>query len=165
MSLKIRLAPDERIVINGALIQADGRCSLVFLNNCSFLTEKHIMRPAEANTPARRIYFMTQNSYMATDAERPPLLATLRDLIADFRQATTVESVRDTLDQIRDLVEKGEYYPALKLTEVIMRHEDRHLGNPGWMEARRQAEAARREAPGNAASGPAQQNEGSAPRR
>jgi flagellar biosynthesis repressor protein FlbT len=161
VSLKIRLAPDERIVINGALIQADGRCSLVFLNNCSFLTEKHIMRPAEANTPARRIYFMTQNSYMATDAERPPLLATLRDLVADFRQATTVESIRDTLDQIRELVDQGEYYPALKLTEVIMRHEDRHLGNPGWMETRRQAEAARREASGHVPSA----SDGQAPRR
>ncbi|HSK38323.1 MAG TPA: flagellar biosynthesis repressor FlbT [Arenibaculum sp.] len=138
MSLKIRLAPDERIVINGALIQADGRCSLVFLNNSSFLTEKHIMRPAEASTPARRIYYMIQNSYMANDAERPPILATLHDLIGDFHQATTVQSIKDTLDEIRELVANAEYYPALRLSEVVMRHEDRHLGNPKWTESRRQ---------------------------
>jgi flagellar protein FlbT len=126
VSLKIRLAPDEKIVINGALIQADGRCSLVFLNNCSFLTEKHIMLPAEASTPARRIYFVIQNCYMATDEERPPLLESL--------------SIKDTLDRIRELVAAGEYYPALKLSEVVMRHEDLHLGNPSWTETRRRAE-------------------------
>src|SRR3712207_9423336 len=74
VSLKIRLAPEERIVVNGALIQADGRCTLIFLNNVSFLTEKHIMPPHAASTPARRIYFMIQNSYMANDQERPGLL-------------------------------------------------------------------------------------------
>jgi flagellar protein FlbT len=144
VSLKIRLAPDEKIVINGALIQADGRCSLVFLNNCSFLTEKHIMLPAEANTPARRIYFMIQNCYMATDMERPPLLDALKHLVEDFHAATTVQSIKDTLDHIRELVVGGEYYPALKLSEVVMRHEDRHLGNGSWTEGRKKAEAAER---------------------
>lgn len=144
MSLKIRLAPDEKIVINGALIQADGRCSLVFLNNCSFLTEKHIMLPAEAGTPARRIYFVIQNCYMATDGERPPLLESLTHLVDDFHAATTVQNIKDTLDRIRELVAAGEYYPALKLSEVVMRHEDLHLGNPSWTETRRKTDGAER---------------------
>jgi len=139
VSLKIRLAPDERIVINGALIQADGRCSLVFMNTCSFLTEKHIMRPQEANTPARRIYFMIQNSYLATDAERPPMLVTLHSLIDDFYEATTVATVKETLEAIRQLVGAGSYYQALKLSETVMRHEDKHLGNRHWQEERKAA--------------------------
>ncbi|WP_207476493.1 flagellar biosynthesis repressor FlbT [Arenibaculum pallidiluteum] len=137
MSLKIRLAPDERIIINGALIQADGRCSLVFLNTSSFLTEKHIMRPQEASTPARRIYFMIQNSYLATDAERPPMLLTLHRLIDEFHEATTVQSVKDTLESIRKLVAEASYYQALKLSETVMRHEDKHLGNRYWQDERK----------------------------
>jgi flagellar protein FlbT len=148
VSLKIRLAPDERIVINGALIQADGRCSLVFLNTSAFLTEKHIMRPAEASTPARRIYFMTQNCYMATDAERPPMMATLHQLIDEFRETTTVESVKETLERMRTLVDEGGYYQALKLSETVMRHEDKHLGNRSWQEERKAAQAARGAAEG-----------------
>ncbi len=142
MSLKIRLAPDERIVINGALIQADGRCSLIFLNNSAFLTEKHIMRPAEANTPARRIYFMIQNSYLATDQERPPMMVTLHHLIDEFHEATTVDTMKETLARMRVLVDEGAYYQALKLSETVMRHEDKHLGNRSWQEDRKSAQAA-----------------------
>lgn len=139
MSLKIRLAPDERIVVNGALLQADGRCSLIFLNNVSFLTEKHIMPPAAASTPARRIYFMIQNSYMANEAERPPLLRLLNQLIDEFHEATTVPAIKDTLDQIRRLVDQGAYYQALKLADVVMKHEDKVLGLPSWTETRNDA--------------------------
>ncbi|WP_198038935.1 flagellar biosynthesis repressor FlbT [Skermanella stibiiresistens] len=137
MSLKIRLAPEERIVVNGALIQADGRCTLIFLNNVSFLTEKHIMPPQAASTPARRIYFMIQNSYMATDQERPPLLATLDGFVDDFHEATTIPAIKDTLESIRSLVHQGEYYQALKLADTVMKHEDRFLDQPSWQEARK----------------------------
>jgi flagellar protein FlbT len=137
VSLKIRLAPEERIVVNGALIQADGRCTLIFLNNVSFLTEKHIMPPQAASTPARRIYFMIQNSYMATDQERPPLLLTLEGFIDDFHEATTHPTIKETLQKIRDLVKHGEYYQALKLADTVMRHEDRFLDQPSWQETRK----------------------------
>mgnify|MGYP002716648153 CR=1 FL=1 len=137
VSLKIRLAPEERIVVNGALIQADGRCTLIFLNNVSFLTEKHIMPPQSASTPARRIYFMIQNSYMATDQERPPLLETLEGFVDDFHEATTVPAIKETLESIRSLVQRGEYYQALKLADAVMKHEDRFLDQPSWQDARR----------------------------
>jgi flagellar protein FlbT len=137
VSLKIRLAPEERIVVNGALIQADGRCTLIFLNNVSFLTEKHIMPPQAASTPARRIYFMIQNSYMATDQERPPLMTTLESFIDDFFQATTVDAIKETLQSIRQLVARGEYYQALKLADTVMKHEDRFLDQPSWQDSRK----------------------------
>jgi flagellar biosynthesis repressor protein FlbT len=137
VSLKIRLAPEERIVVNGALIQADGRCTLIFLNNVSFLTEKHIMPPQAASTPARRIYFMIQNSYMATDQGRPPLMTTLESFIDDFFQATTVDAIKETLQSIRQLVARGEYYQALKLADTVMKHEDRFLDQPSWQDSRK----------------------------
>ena len=137
VSLKIRLAPEERIVVNGALIQADGRCTLIFLNNVSFLTEKHIMPPQAASTPARRIYFMIQNSYMATDQERPPLLKTLEGFIDDFFEATTIATIKETLQKIRELVERAEYYQALKLADTVMKHEDRFLSQPSWQDSRK----------------------------
>jgi flagellar protein FlbT len=137
VSLKIRLAPEERIVVNGALIQADGRCTLIFLNNVSFLTEKHIMPPQAASTPARRIYFMIQNSYMATDQERPPLLTTLENFIDDFFQATTMDAIKETLESIRQMVARGEYYQALKLADTVMKHEDRFLSQPSWQDSRK----------------------------
>jgi flagellar protein FlbT len=130
--------PEERIVVNGALIQADGRCTLIFLNNVSFLTEKHIMPPHAASTPARRIYFMIENSYMANDQERPGMLHILSGLIDDFFEATTVLAIKETLLKTRELVDQGEYYQALKLADAVMKHEDQFLGQPNWQELKRQ---------------------------
>ena len=137
MSLKIRLAPEERIVVNGALIQADGRCTLIFLNNVSFLTEKHIMPPQAASTPARRIYFMIQNSYMATDQERPPLLTTLENFIDDFLRRRPWTRSRKPWSRSANLVARGEYYQALKLADTVMKHEDRYLSQPSWQDSRK----------------------------
>jgi flagellar protein FlbT len=132
LSLKIHLGPGEHIIINGALIQAVESCHLVFINNASFLTQRHIMPPAAANTPARRIYFTIQNAYLAGDSEREPLLATLNELIDDFAEATTVESIKTTLQTLRDHIANAQYYKALKLAMIVIKHEERVLGLESW---------------------------------
>ena len=59
MGLKLSLKPGEKFVVNGAvLVNADRRSSLVIENTASVLRERDIMQPEDANTPAKRIYFV-----------------------------------------------------------------------------------------------------------
>jgi flagellar protein FlbT len=132
LSLKIHLGPGEHIIINGALIQAVESCHIVFINNASFLTQRHIMPPTAANTPARRIYYTIQNAYLASDADRPPLLEALDELVDDFAGATTVESIRTTLQTLKDHIINAQFYQALKLAMIVIKHEERVLGLEGW---------------------------------
>jgi flagellar protein FlbT len=65
MPLKLSLKPGEKLVINGAVVEnGDRRATLVLQNKASVLREKDIMQQADANTPARRIYFPVMMMYL-----------------------------------------------------------------------------------------------------
>ena len=42
--MQIHLKKGEKLYVNGAVIRADQRCSLEFLNNVTFLLENHVMQ-------------------------------------------------------------------------------------------------------------------------
>ena len=69
MPLKLSLKPGEKFVLNGAVItNGDKRASLVIQNKAALLREKDIMQPADANTPARRIYVPIMMMYLDAEA-------------------------------------------------------------------------------------------------
>lgn len=125
MGLKLNLRTNERIVINGAVITALKPTSILINNQVAMLLERQIMRPENANTPARHIYFAIQCAYMAEAGEKPRFLASTDSYISDFAQATTLPQVLDLLGQIRRHVAAGAYYDALKLCLSLMDIEDR----------------------------------------
>jgi flagellar biosynthesis repressor protein FlbT len=68
MALKISLKPGEKFVVNGAVVtNGDRRSSFVIQNKVSILRERDILTEAEANTPARRVYFPIMLSYLDAD--------------------------------------------------------------------------------------------------
>jgi flagellar biosynthesis repressor protein FlbT len=65
MALKISLKPGEKFVVNGAVItNGERRSSFVIQNKVSILRERDILTEAEANSPARRVYFPIMLSYL-----------------------------------------------------------------------------------------------------
>jgi flagellar protein FlbT len=83
-----------------------------------------------ANTPARRIYFALQTAYIGDHDERRAGLDLSRNLISEFREATTSDMVRDLLDRALKAAEADQCYQALKLARRVMRHEEVVLGLP-----------------------------------
>jgi flagellar biosynthesis repressor protein FlbT len=63
--MKVSLRPGERIFINGAVLRADRKVSIQFLNDVTFLLENHVLQPEAATTPLRQLYFIVQT--MAID--------------------------------------------------------------------------------------------------
>lgn len=62
--LRISLRDGEKIVVNGAVLKAVGRTDLVVENQVSILRGRDVMKPEEATTPARQLYFHTIMAYV-----------------------------------------------------------------------------------------------------
>ncbi|OYV67583.1 MAG: flagellar biosynthesis repressor FlbT, partial [Acidiphilium sp. 21-66-27] len=88
-----------------------------------FMFGKQILRPDEVNTPAKQIYFALQTAYIGTNEERDAALIRARELIEQFKQATTSVLAREILDRALECAKADDCYEALKLSRRIMRHE------------------------------------------
>jgi len=77
---------------------------------------------------ARRIYFAIQSAYIGADDERTRGLATARQLIDEFRAATTSARAREILHEALEAATADDCYRALKLMRHIIRHEDAVIG-------------------------------------
>ncbi len=112
------------MVINGAAIRFRTKTRLELASHARFLFGKQLMSPADATSPARRIYCALQTAYIGNEDERPQALETAQALIAMFREATTSPTARLILDEIAEAARIDHCYQALKLTRRIIRHED-----------------------------------------
>ena len=127
-NLILELHAGEAMIVNGASLRFRTRTRIELTTHARFLFGKQIMTPDQADSPARRIYFALQLTYIGTDDERVRGMTQVRTSIADFRAATTSTLAREILDRVLSLVEADECYAALKLTRRIIRHEDTVLG-------------------------------------
>lgn len=65
MSLKIRLKPQEKLLIGSAVVTNGDRATEFFIENkVPILREKEIMKEEAASTPGRQIYFLVQLMYV-----------------------------------------------------------------------------------------------------
>ena len=127
-NLVLELRQGELMIINGAPIRFRTRSRIELTAHARFLFGKQIMLPADADSPARRIYFALQSAYIGDDAERARGLSSAREVIAEFRAATTSALARDILDRALAAAEADDCYQALKLARRIIRHETAVLG-------------------------------------
>lgn len=122
MALKITLKPNERMIIAGAAITNGGSAAnLIIENNVPILREKDILGKKDADSPARRIYFVVQIMYLD-----PENLAAHHqsywDLVRDFIKAAP--SSLPIIEKISRQILAGRYYKALKCSRTLIEYED-----------------------------------------
>jgi flagellar protein FlbT len=124
MPLKIDLKPGEKFVINGAVLSVgrDGR-SLLLQNEAVLLREKDIMQEEDANTPAKRIYFVIMLMYI-DPANSQDYTEKYRRLAIDFVRAAPMTDVTDLLSAIDKDVASGNFYQALRSCRKLFDIED-----------------------------------------
>jgi flagellar protein FlbT len=127
MSLKLRLKPDEKIIIGGAVIQNGSKASeFVVENTVPILRQKDIMAERDAESPARRVYFVIQLMYI--DRENQVDYHTRYwDLVKDILDAAP--STKPYLDRISEQIVAGDFYHALKLTRKLIDYEEELLSH------------------------------------
>ncbi len=127
MSLKIVLKPNEKCVINGAILQnLDRRISFVIHNDSSVLREKDILTLEEANTPALRIYFAIMMLYIDLGADENAPDVFYKDFLSltvEFINAIIDEDILYKCISLIELVNKKSYYGALRICKKIIEYE------------------------------------------
>jgi flagellar protein FlbT len=129
-TLVLELRQGETMIVNGAPIRFRTKSRIELTAHARFLFGKQIMAPAEACTPARRIYFALQTAYIGSPDERMTGLADARHYVAAFQAATTSQLACSILDRALAAAEADQGYQALRLVRRIIRHEDAVLGQP-----------------------------------
>lgn len=126
--LVLKLAPKERVLINGAVIEnGDRRTRMSILTpNANILRLRDAIHPDEAATPVRRVVYIAQlvlsGDVDPTEA-KPQLLRGIEQLSQVLRDADSKRALRDATDAVVG----ARYYQALKSLRLLIPREDRLL--------------------------------------
>ena len=124
--MQIHLKKGEKLYVNGAVIRAEQRCSLEFLNNVSFLLENHVMQADKAESPLRQIYFVVQT--MLIDPENAQITRELYWHLSGCLHSTLENAQLITgLVNSDTCIKNQRYFDALKILRGLFETEDKLL--------------------------------------
>lgn len=127
MPLKLSLKPNEKFVLNGAVVQnGDRRCNLVLQNKASVLREKDIIQDDEADTPVKRIYFPIMMMYLDGD-DHARYYDEFALRMTEFMNAVTNRDALDVCIGIAKDVMQGQHYKALMKCRKLFDFEQERL--------------------------------------
>ncbi len=149
MPLVLKLAPHEKIIVNGVVIEnGEDHAKLVIHNRGTILRGKDAVLFEEADTPARRAFYAVQCLYLFPE-ERAVYLPTAESFLTDI--ASAAPSLAPLVEDIRQNLGEDDVYRALKLGKKLIAREQEILAD--WSGKR---EAAAPAAEGAEAAGPAE---------
>lgn len=124
MALKVTLKSNERIIIGGSSVRnVSGKtASLLVENEVPLLREKEIMSESAADTPCRKIYFLTQLMYI--DGQN---VAKYHKLYWKLAQEIihAAPSTSGLFEAISEQIYNGQYYRALKEIRRLIQYEEK----------------------------------------
>ncbi|GAB4387269.1 flagellar biosynthesis repressor FlbT [Albidovulum sp.] len=126
--LVLKLAPRERVLINGAVIEnGDKRSRLAIVTpDAKILRLRDAIHPEEVNTPVRRVCYIAQlvlSGDVEPDEARHQLLRGLEQL----SQALTDPDSRAQIAQATEAALQDRFYQALKALRSLLPREARLL--------------------------------------
>jgi flagellar protein FlbT len=124
--LVIRLAPYERVLLNGAVIEnGDRRTSLsIKTPNAHVLRLRDAIHPDQANTPVKRTCYYAQlilSGDSPEDAMRQPLMRAIEQLSQVFFDTDS----RNLLTEATEAAVSSDYYKCLKALRALLPREAR----------------------------------------
>ena len=126
--LVLKLAPHERVLINGAVIENGERRSrlAIMTPNAHILRLRDAIHPDEVNTPVRRVCYICQLVLSGDVTAEDARLQLLRG-IEQLSQALTDHHSRAQLTQATRAVLDAQHYQALKALRALLPREERLL--------------------------------------
>ncbi|MFD1627097.1 flagellar biosynthesis repressor FlbT [Azospirillum griseum] len=119
MPLKFVLRPNEKVIINGAVIGAGDRPGSFFLyNTANFLRGREVLKEEQIDCIEKKLYFVIQLIYIFP--EDAALNVQRFNSIMEETRIARPDSTK-ILDDIEKLVEARNYYRALKLCRKMFR--------------------------------------------
>ncbi|MCB2102046.1 MAG: flagellar biosynthesis repressor FlbT [Rhodobacterales bacterium] len=148
MPLKLQIKKGQKIIINGAVLEniTAHNVSLLVMNEAAILRDSDILTPEEAVTPASRVYYALQCLYLFP-SQHDHHLPHLNDFLESYQRAAP--SALPVTSDIRQMVDEGQLYQALKRGRDLILHEKKVLDHVH----ERLGEELRRTAPGGESEG------------
>ncbi|GAB1378167.1 flagellar biosynthesis repressor FlbT [Pararhodobacter aggregans] len=124
--LILKLAPHERVLINGAVIENGERRSRLSIvtPNANILRLRDAIHPGEVSTPVRRVAYIAQ-LVLSGDAAPEDATPQLLRGIEQLSQVLTDPDSRALLDRASQAVLEGEFYPAMRHLRALLPREER----------------------------------------
>ncbi len=126
--LVLKLAPHERVLINGAVIEnGDKRSRLAIMTpNANILRLRDAIHPEEVNTPVRRVCYIAQ---MVLSGDAKPAEAKIQMMrgVEQLSQALTDHDSRAQLSAATEALLDDQFYQALKALRALLPREARLL--------------------------------------
>jgi len=126
--LVLKLSPNERVLINGAVIQnGDRRSRLsVMTPNANILRLRDAIHPEQVTTPVRRVCYLVQ-LVLSGDADPAEQHLPLLRRIEELSQIFTDPDSRALLASATEAVIAKQYYACLKALRTLLPREERLL--------------------------------------
>ena len=124
--LILKLAPKERVLINGAVIEnGDRRSRLAIMTpDAHILRLRDAIHPEEANTPVRRVCYATQ--LVLTGSTKPEVARfSLLRQIEELSQVFTDPDSRSSLSEATEALIDDHHYKCLKALRSLLPREAR----------------------------------------
>lgn len=134
MPLKLKLAPGEKIVVNGAVMTNGHHGATLTINNhAAIMREGHILQEEDVDTPTKRLYFLVQAMLLApppTEAQQASYASIMVQLRECYRRPMTLELLDETDMQVND----ANYYKALTALRRLIDYEAQllRIEPPTW---------------------------------
>lgn len=107
-------------------MRLDRRGTIELMNDAQFLLENHIMQAEGATTPMRQLYFVVQTMIMdPVNAHLTHVLFKANALQIELHANT--EGYRQVITSVRELVERENFFEALKMLRKSFDLEDEVL--------------------------------------
>lgn len=126
--LVLKLAPKERVLINGAVIENGdrrGRLSIV-TPEANILRLRDAIHPEEATTPVRRVCYAAQ-LVLSGDSDAEATRLSLLRRIEELSQVFTDRDSRKVLAEATDALVGNHHYKCLKALRTLLPREERLL--------------------------------------
>jgi len=126
MPLRLKLKPQEKVVIGNTVIE-NGPKSATFLihSKTTILREKDIMLEEEANTPAKRIYYVSLLMYLAGSIEESKIHhPAFMELTGQFQEACPTPRAIELISDIGTKILDDDFYGALKSARSLITYEE-----------------------------------------
>jgi len=122
--LIITLKAGEKFILNRAVLSLSKSASIIIENKASFLREKHIMRPEDVDTVAKKIYYLCQLTYL-WDEQFNEYYPQIKDACLEFVKAAP--STHAIIASIGAALVQKDYFKLLKLARRLIEVERRLL--------------------------------------
>lgn len=126
--LVLKLAPHERVLINGAVIEnGDKRSRLAIMTpNANILRLRDAIHPEEVNTPVRRVCYIAQ-LVLSGDARPGEAKHQMLRGVEQLSQALTDHDSQSQLAAATEALLDDQFYQALKALRTLLPREARLL--------------------------------------